>query len=175
MEELEEADAAWAKKYFRDEVYPILTPLAVDASHPFPQVLNKSHDLIVRARKPGTEEPLYAVVQVPRVIPRFILLPREKGEAGAWNYIYLAALIKAHIAELFPGLELEDVRAFRITRNSDLYIDEEEAENLLRTIEQGLRRSSRGNVVRLEVEEDCPTDFEQWLTERFNPDGNGCL
>ena len=160
-------DAEWARSFFQREVFPVLTPLAVDASHPFPQVLNKSHNLIVRARKPGNEDPLYAVVQVPRVIPRFIPLPREKQENEPWDYIYLAALIKAHISELFPGLELEDVHAFRITRNSDLYIDEEEAENLLRTIEQELRRSSRGNVVRLEVEVDCPKDFQDWLLERF--------
>ena len=157
---LDWAEAAWARKFFREEVYPILIPLAVDASHPFPQVLNKSHNLFVRARKPGNEEPLFAVVQVPRVIPRFISLPRENGERSSWNYIYLAALIKARIGELFAGMELEDVHAFRITRNSDLYIDEEEAENLLRTIEQELRRSSRGNVVRLEVESDCPVDFK---------------
>ena len=167
VEKLTGADVEWTRKFFVEQVYPILTPLAVDASHPFPQVLNKSHDLIVRARKPGTEDPLYAVVQVPRVIPRFILLPREKGETGSWNYIYLASLIKAHIGELFPGLELEGVHPFRVTRNSDLYIDEEEAENLLRSIEQGLRRSSRGNVVRLELEADCPADFEEWLCERF--------
>jgi polyphosphate kinase len=161
------ADAEWAQTFFRKEVFPVLTPLAVDASHPFPQVLNKSHNLIVRARKTGNEDPLYAVVQVPRVIPRFIPLPRGKGENEPWNYIYLASLVKAHISELFPGLELEDVRAFRVTRNSDLYIDEEEAENLLRSIEQELRRSSRGNVVRLEVEADCPADFQEWLLERF--------
>jgi len=161
------ADAEWAQQFFRKEVFPVLTPLAVDSSHPFPQVLNKSHNLIVRARKPGNEDPLYAVVQVPRVIPRFIPLPREKQEHEPWDYIYLAALIKVHISELFPGLELEDVHAFRITRNSDLYIDEEEAENLLRTIEQELRRSSRGNVVRLEVEADCPKEFQDWLVERF--------
>ena len=164
---LDKKEAEWMRTYFRNEVYPILTPLAIDASHPFPQVLNKSHDIIVRARKPGTDDPLYALVQVPRVIPRYILLPREKGEAGEWNYIYLAALIKAHVAELFPGLELEEVHAFRITRNSDLYIDDEEAENLLRTIEQELRRSARGNVVRIEVESDCPPDFQEWLLERF--------
>ncbi|MGA3170488.1 MAG: polyphosphate kinase 1 [Chthoniobacteraceae bacterium] len=161
-------DAEWLRTYFRNEVFPILTPLAVDASHPFPQVLNKSHNIIIRARKPGNEDPLYAVVQVPRVIPRFILLPREKGDTASWDYIYLASLIKAHVGELFPGLELEAAHAFRITRNSDLYIDEEEAENLLRSIEQGLRRSSRGNIVRIELESDCTDDFEQWLCERFN-------
>jgi polyphosphate kinase len=163
---LEEKAAQWVRDYFRKEVFPTLTPLAVDASHPFPQVLNKSHNLIIRARKPGNEDPLYAVVQVPRVVPRYIALPREAD--GPWNYIYLADLVKVHISELFPGLELEDVRAFRVTRNSDLYIDEEEAENLLRTIEQSLRRSSRGNVVRIEVEADCPEDFQEWLLDRFN-------
>jgi len=162
------ADAEWTRTFFRNEVYPILTPLAVDASHPFPQILNKSDNLFIQARKTGNEDPLHAVVQVPRVIPRFIPLPREKGETGPWNYIYLSALIKAHIAELFPGLELEGVHAFRITRNSDLYIDEEEAENLLRTIEQELRRSSRGNAVRLEIEADCPPSFQEMLLDRFN-------
>jgi len=160
-------DAEWARTFFQKEVFPVLTPLAVDASHPFPQVLNKSHNLIIRARKPGNEDPLYAVVQVPRVIPRYIPLPREKQENEPWDFIYLASLIRQHISELFPGLEIEGVHPFRITRNSDLYIDEEEAENLLRTIEQELRRSSRGNVVRLEVAGDCPKDFQDWLLERF--------
>ena len=78
-------------------------------------------------------------MQVPRVTPRLVALPRAKGETAPWHYIYLSSLIKANIADLFPGLILEEVHAFRITRNSDLYIDEEEAENLLRTIEQELR------------------------------------
>src|SRR5438067_4847020 len=112
----------WAHRYFLNEVFPVLTPLAVDASHPFPQVVNKSHNIIVRARKPNVEEPLYAIVQVPRVVPRLIALPRAKGDNEPWDYIYLAELIKAHIAELFPGLVIEGVHAFRSTRNSDLYI-----------------------------------------------------
>src|SRR6185312_11405652 len=131
--------AAWARRYFQDEVFPLLTPLAVDASHPFPQLLNKSHNLLVRAKAQRGGEPLHAIVQVPRVVPRLIAMPRNKGEP--WDYIYLASLIKQHIGELFPGLILDGVHAFRVTRNSDLYIDEEEAENLLRTIEQELRRS----------------------------------
>src|SRR5437764_6133254 len=128
--------AAWAKSYFQEEVFPMLTPLAVDASHPFPQLLNKSHNLLVRARAHQGGEPLLAIVQVPRVVPRLILMPRGKGDDEPWDYIYLASLIKHYIAELFPGLILDGVHAFRVTRNSDLYIDEEEAENLLRTIEQ---------------------------------------
>jgi len=105
---------------------------------------------------------------VPRVVPRLILMPRGKGADEPWEYIYLASLIKQHIGELFPGLILDGVHAFRVTRNSDLYIDDEEAENLLRTIEHELRRSSRGNAVRLEVEADCPKDFLSLLLEFFN-------
>jgi polyphosphate kinase len=160
--------AAWARRYFQEEVFPMLTPLAVDASHPFPQLLNKSHNLLVRARAHRNGEALLAIVQVPRVVPRLILMPRGKGEDEPWDYIYLASLIKHYIAELFPGLILDGVHAFRVTRNSDLYIDEEEAENLLRTIEQELRRSSRGNAVRLEVEADCPRDFRALLLAFFD-------
>src|SRR5712692_3526157 len=157
--------AAWARKYFQEEVFPMLTPLAVDASHPFPQLLNKSHNLFVQAKAQRGGEPLPAIVQVPRVVPRLIALPRSKDEP--WTYVYLASLIKQHIADLFPRLILDGVHAFRVTRNSDLYIDDEEAENLLRTIEQELRRSSRGDAVRLEVEADCPKEFRDLLLEFF--------
>ena len=165
--ELTGSDADWALDYFLKEIFPVLTPLAVDASHPFPQVLNKSSNLIVRARKPAEDEPLFAIIQVPKVVPRMICLPRRKGEDESWNYIYLSALIKHNIGRLFPSLILDDVHVFRITRNSDLYIDEEEAENLLRTIEQELQRANKGNAVRLEVREDCPEEFQQFLLERF--------
>src|SRR3989442_10199363 len=168
MTELSARRAAWAHKYFQEEVFPLLTPLAVDASHPFPQLLNKSHNLLVRAKTQRGGEQLHAIVQVPRVLPRLIAMPRGKGEDEPWVYIYLASLIKQHIGELFPGLIPDGVHAFRVTRNSDLYIDEEEAENLLRPIEQELRRSSRGNAVRLEVEADCPKDFRELLLKFFN-------
>ena len=164
VSELGSRRAAWARKYFQEEVFPMLTPLAVDAAHPFPDLLNKSHNLLVRAKTKRRGEPLLAIVQVPRVIPRLILTPRGQTEDEPWEYIYLASLIKQHIAELFPGLIIDAVHAFRVTRNSDLYIDEEEAENLLRTIEQELRRSSKGDAVRLEVEADCPKDFIELLT-----------
>src|SRR6266516_3364903 len=134
--------AAWAKRYFQEEVFPMLTPLAVDASHPFPQLLNKSHNLLVRARAHQGGESLLAIVQVPRVVPRLILMPRVKGDDEPWDYIYLASLIKHYIAELFPGLILDGVHAFRVTRNSDLYIDEEES--------------------------DCPRDFRDLLLAFFD-------
>jgi polyphosphate kinase len=167
MADLSAKRAAWARRYFQQEVFPMLTPLAVDASHPFPQLLNKSHNLLVRARAKKGGEPMHAIVQVPRAVSRLIHMPRgEKGD-DSWNYIYLASLIKQHVADLFPGLILDGVHAFRVTRNSDLYVDEEEAENLLRSIEQELRRSSRGNAVRLEVEADCPKDFSDLLLDFF--------
>ena len=166
--ELPAKRAAWAHRYFLEEVFPMLTPLAVDASHPFPHLLNRSHNLLVRAKTRRRGEPLHAIVQVPRVVPRLILMPRGKGEDEPWEYIYLASLIKQHIGELFPGLILDDAHAFRVTRNSDLYIDDEEAENLLRSIEQELRRSSRGDAVRLEVEADCPKDFLELLLRFFD-------
>ena len=127
MTELSAKRAAWMHKYFQEEVFPMLTPLAVDASHPFPQLLNKSHNLLIRAKTQRGGEQLHAIVQVPRVLPRLIAMPRGKGDDEPWVYIYLASLIKQHIGELFPGLILDGVHAFRVTRNSDLYIDEEEA------------------------------------------------
>src|SRR5438045_7748634 len=140
--------AAWSRKYFQEEVFPMLTPLAVDASHPFPDLLNKSHNLLVRAKTKRRGEPLFAIVQVPRVIPRLILAPRQ-GDDEPWDYIYLASLIKQHLDELFPGLILDAVHAFRVTRNSDLYIDDEEAENLLPTIESEYSSTRTGREVRL--------------------------
>ena len=160
--------AAWAHRYFQQEVFPMLTPLAVDASHPFPQLLNKTHNLLVRVKAGRGGEPLHAIVQVPRAVSRLILMPRGKQADEPWEYIYLASLIKHHIGELFPGLIIEGAHAFRVTRNSELYIDEEEAENLLRTIEHELRRSSRGDAVRLEVETDIPKDFLDLLLEFFD-------
>jgi len=168
MAELPAKRAAWAHRYFQQEVFPMLTPLAVDASHPFPHLLNRSHNLLVRAKAQRGGEPLHAIVQVPRAVSRLIALPRGKGADEPWEYIYLASLIKQRIGELFPGLIIDEVHAFRVTRNSDLYIDDEEAENLLRSIEQELRRSSRGNAVRLEVEADCPKDFLELLLRFFN-------
>src|SRR5438046_2089485 len=146
----------------------MLTPWAVEARPPCPHLLNRSHNLLVRAKTRRRGEPLHAIVQVPRVVPRLILMPRGAGANEPWEYIYLASLIKQHIGELFPGLILDGVHAFRVTRNSDLYIDDEEAEKLLRTIEQELRRSSRGNAVRLEVEPDCPKDFLELLLRFFD-------
>jgi polyphosphate kinase len=159
-------DQTWATNYFREEVFPVLTPLAVDASHPFPQLQNKSHNLFLRLRRPErSTEALHAVVAIPRVLPRLVRIPHPK--TNEWHYILIQNLIQNHIHDLFPGLEVEQVYGFRITRNSDLYIDEEEAENLLRTIEDELRKRARGNAVRLEIESGCPPDMRRVLLDIF--------
>jgi len=163
---LNKQDHAWATAYFRDEVFPVLTPLAVDASHPFPQLQNKSHNLFLRLKRPERPtEILHAVVAIPRVLPRLVRIPHPKTQE--WHYILIQNLIQNHIHDLFPGLTVEQVYGFRLTRNSDLYIDEEEAENLLRTIEDELRKRARGNAVRLEVEHGCPPDMRRALLDIF--------
>jgi polyphosphate kinase len=156
----------WVTRYFRDEVFPVLTPLAVDASHPFPQLQNKSHNLFLRLQRPERPgEVLHAVVQIPRVLPRLVRIPHP--DEHQWHYILIQNLIQNHVQDLFPGLKVEQVYGFRITRNSDLYIDEEEAENLLRTIEDELRKRARGNAVRLEIEHGCPQDMRWVLLDIF--------
>src|SRR5205814_7033245 len=119
--ELSPKRAAWAHRYFQQEVLPMLTPLAVDASHPFPHLLNRSHNLLVRAKTRRRSEPLHAIVQVPRVVPRLILMPRGTGENETWEYIYLASLIKQHIGELLSVLILAGVHALLVTWNSVRY------------------------------------------------------
>jgi polyphosphate kinase len=163
---LSKSDQAWATQYFREEVFPVLTPLAVDASHPFPQLQNKSHNLFLKLKRlDRASESLHAVVAIPRVLPRLVRIPHPKTDE--WHYILIQNLIQNHIHDLFPGLEVEQVYGFRITRNSDLNIDEEEAENLLRTIEDELRKRARGNAVRLEIEAGCPADLRHVLLDIF--------
>jgi polyphosphate kinase len=164
---LSKTDQAWATNYFREEVFPVLTPLAVDAGHPFPQLQNKSHNLFLRLKRSEktSDTLLHAVVAIPRVLPRLVRIPHPKTDE--WHYILIQNLIQNHIQDLFPGLEVEQVYGFRITRNSDLYIDEEEAENLLRTIEDELRKRARGNAVRLEIEHGCPLDMRRVLLDIF--------
>jgi polyphosphate kinase len=163
---LSESDRTWASDYFRKEVFPVLTPLAVDASHPFPQLQNKSHNLFLSLQHPDRPtELLHAVVQIPRVLHRLVRIPHPNPQE--WHYILIQNLIESHVHDLFPGLKVEQVYGFRLTRNSDLYIDEEEAENLLRTIEDELRKRSRGNAVRLEVERGCPAEMRRALLEIF--------
>src|SRR5205085_20335 len=140
-------------------VFPALTPLAVDPGHPFPHLRNKSINIVVTLRKEGARrrsqrETSLAVVQVPAVLGRLVALPPSNGVGRA--FIPLEALIAAHVGDLFPGYVAKQTAPFRVTRNSDLTVDEDESEDLLSTIQEELRRRERGAAVRLEIDASAP-------------------
>jgi polyphosphate kinase len=144
---------------FHNEVFPILTPIAIDPGHPFPQVRNKSLNLGVMFMREGEHEPGFGVVQVPSVLPRLLSVSgiRTKGGQPATRaFVLLEDLIARHVSTIFPGVRIKGVYVFRVTRNFDIEIDEEEADDLLQSIQQELRRRERGNAVRLEVAGDPP-------------------
>jgi polyphosphate kinase len=153
--DLDPADRAWLENYYRTQVRPVLTPLAIDPAHPFPQLLNKSLNLIVRLEmeKDGKMLKHMAVVQIPRVRSRMVKLPRTDSRQ---DYVFLGRLIGHHLADLFPGTRILGHWAFRVTRNSELYIDEEEIGNLLNAVERELHNRRKGDAVRLEIAHDCP-------------------
>lgn len=153
-EQLSPSSLALLDERFHSEVFPILTPIAIDPGHPFPHVRNKSLNLGVMFSREGEIEPGFGVVQVPMMLPRLLEVPGVKNEAGVpvrYAFVLLEDLIARHVGTIFPGVRLKGVYAFRVTRNFDLEIDEEEAQDLLQTIQQELRRRERGAAVRLEV------------------------
>jgi len=151
-------------QFFEKTVYPVLTPIAVDPSHPFPQLLNKSLNVIVELEGDGLETDI-AVVQAPRILPRVVPFSQTKNGD---DYVFLGNIIQEHVGTLFKGVTVKGAHLFRITRNSNLYFDEEEAQNLLHAIEEELRKVKRGAAVRLEVQDDCPDRVVNRLLEIFN-------
>src|SRR5262249_24237845 len=140
-EALGESQRRAAHDYFRRNVFPVLTPLAVDPSHPFPFLSNLSTSLGVTVRTPGSDERLFPRVKVPDTFPQWVALP-EEGEdaAGRASFVRLSDVIRNHLAELFPGMEVIESMLFRITRNIHVELDDDEPpENLVRFVEEGLR------------------------------------
>ncbi len=168
-DQLTKEEKQYYAKYFEKSVYPVLTPLAVDPFHPFPHLLNKSLNVVVELEGNDLSTNL-AVVQVPRILPR--LLTYKAGDKGLYRYIFIGNLIQVQVASLFHGVKVKGAYQFRVTRNSDLYLDEEETDNLLKTIEHELRHRSRGNAVRLEVQQDCPRHIADQLLQTFNLTGD---
>src|SRR5271165_1667339 len=162
--ELTKEERQYYTKHFEKSVYPVLTPLAVDPFHPFPHLLNKSLNVAVELEGADLSTNL-GVVQVPRILPG--LLPYKAGEKGMYRYIFIGNLIQAHVGSLFHGVKVKGAYQFRVTRNSELYLDEEETDNLLKTIEHELRNRSRGAAVRLEVQKDCPRHVADQLLQTF--------
>ena len=163
-----------SKQYFQAQVFPALTPLAIDQGHPFPHLRNKSLNLAVllqregrgrgRRRKDPAGASSLAVVQVPGVLRRLVSIPAAGGKA----FLLLEELIAMHVGELFPGYKVERTAPFRVTRNWDLNVDEDESEDLLSTIQDELRRRDRGAAVRLELDASAPESLARLLVEALN-------
>ena len=167
-----EAQRAWVKEYFDQQVRPLLTPIGLDPAHPFPQVSNKSLNFIVSlsgkdAFGRGTA---IAIVKAPRVLPRVIELPAHLTRGGGQSFCLLSSVIHAHMEEMFTGRDVLAYSQFRVTRDSDLWVDEGEVKNLRQALKGELQGRQFGTAVRLEVAKNCPAELSQFLLDQFNLD-----
>ena len=169
-EEWNDEQKAWLSEYFDEQVVPVLTPLTFDPSRPFPRILNKSLNFIVRlhGRDAFGRRRHRGMVQAPRSLPRIIELPEHLSKSDEHNYVFLSTIIRMHVDRLFPGLEVDGCYQFRVTRNSDLYIDEEEVSDLVRALEGQLEASRYGAAVRIEIGHECPEDLQEFLLDHFS-------
>ncbi|WP_066260005.1 polyphosphate kinase 1 [Hydrogenophaga flava] len=166
-----ERDAAqrrWVKAFFEREVQPLLMPVGLDPAHPFPQVANKSLNFIVRlkGRDAFGRENEVAIVKVPRVLPRYVRLPGPKGSKKT-VFVSISSLIRSHLDDLFPGRQVTEFSQFRVTRHSDLAVDEEEVKNLRTALRVGLQHRHYGEALRLEVSAGCSEFLSSFLLEQF--------
>ncbi len=159
--------AEWLAAYFIREVEPVLSPLALDPARPFPKILNKSLNfaIVVEGEDGFGRNSGLAVVQTPRSLPRLIQLPTELGSR---SFVFLGTIVEAFISHLFPGMHVRGCYQFRVTRNSDLFVEQEEVDDLLRAIEGELASRSFGDAVRLEVAHDCPEEIVGYLRDQFD-------
>jgi len=160
----------WLRTYFLEQVVPVLTPLTFDPSRPFPRVLNKSLNFIVRLNGKDAfgRRRHRGMVQAPRSLPRIIRLPDHLSAPDRHHYVFLSSIIRVHVAKLFPGLSVEGCYQFRVTRNSNLYVDDEEIGDLVHALEGQLAASRHGAAVRLEVSHECPPDLQEFLLDHFS-------
>ena len=164
--DLSDENKEWLDIYFSQKVQPVLTPLAVDPTKAFPLILNKSLNVIAKVQRKGRHgiEDRLCIVQVPRIIPRLVQLPHGNSKH---EYVFLADVISHYIEKLFPGNQIMGSWRFRVTRNSELYVDEEDANNILKAVENELRNRRKGDAVRLEVDLDTPEDLASELLEKL--------
>lgn len=169
--ELNQKQRNYLDSYFEEQIFPVLTPLAVDPSHPFPYISNLSLNLAVVLKNPDTEEEFFARVKVPKVLPRFLPLPpdlgiRQDGQTVHWSGVPLEQAIAHNLESLFPGMNIQEYHPFRITRDADLELEEDEAEDLLLAIEQELRKRRMGGTpVRLEIKSQTPESVRYRLLQ----------
>jgi polyphosphate kinase len=168
-EELDDEARSFAKDYFQREVDPLLTPISIDPAHPFPRVLNKALclALLLRAKRRSSGPQVLGVVTVPRALPRFVRLPAPEGK---YHYLLLQDLIAQHLSGMYRGYEVLAHASFRVTRNSNLYFEEEEARSLLETIRVELHNRRKGDAVRLEIETGADPEIVERLRVNFELD-----
>ncbi|MEI6146214.1 MAG: polyphosphate kinase 1 [Methylococcales bacterium] len=164
-----ESQQKWLAKYFNDELLPILTPVGLDSAHPFPRILNKSLNFIISltgkdafGRNSGR-----AILQAPRSLPRVIQLPAEETQSGPYDFVFLSSIIHAFVNELFNGMTVKGCHQFRVTRNSDFFVDDDAIDDLLLAVQGELAMRNYGNEVRLELDAACPDDTVNFLLDRF--------
>ena len=165
-----EAQAAWLADYFSREVEPVLSPLALDPARPFPKILNKSLNfaIVVEGEDGFGRNSGLAVVQAPRSLPRLIRLP---DELGSRHFVFLGTIVEAFVSKLFAGMRMRGCYQFRVTRNSDLFVEQEEVDDLLRAVEGELASRRYGDAVRLETAHDCPEEILAYLLGQFATHG----
>ncbi len=161
----------WIKQYFFREMMPVLTPIGLDPAHPFPRVFNKSLNFAVElsGRDAFGRDSQRAIVQAPRMLPRVIKLP-EGIAGGEHDFVFLTSILHQHVGELFSGMEVRGYYQFRLTRNSDLFVDDEEIKNLRLALQGELPQRHLGDAVRLEIADNCPEDTLQFLATQFELD-----
>ncbi|MBT9589498.1 MAG: polyphosphate kinase 1 [Thiobacillus sp.] len=164
-----ETQAAWIRDYFFRELMPVLTPVGLDPSHPFPRVLNKSLNFAVElsGRDAFGRNSGAAVVQAPRALPRVIRMPEDIAGCE-YGFVFLSSILHAHVDALFAGMKVEGCYQFRVTRNSDLFVDDEETKNLRQALQGELPQRNFGAAVRLEVADNCSPSMAAFLLEQFN-------
>ena len=158
----------WLAEFFHRELEPILTPIGLDPAHPFPRIINKNLTFIVtlKGKDAFGRNSGMAVVQAPRALPRVVRLPPDRAD-GPDHFVFLSSIIHAHVDELFPGMKAVGCYQFRVTRNSDLFVNEEAVEDLLQALEGELSSRRFGDAVRLELVDDCPREVGRFLADQF--------
>jgi polyphosphate kinase len=167
-EEWSAAQRQWIRDYFFRELLPVLTPIGLDPAHPFPRVLNKSLNFAVEleGRDAFGRSSRAAIVQAPRALPRLIRLP-PAVDGAEYSFVFLSSILHAHVGELFSGMHVEGCYQFRVTRNSDLFVDEEEIKNLHTALQGELLHRHFGDAVRLEVADNCSERMVEFLLQQF--------
>ena len=164
-----DAQRLWLEQHFETEIVPVLSPTTLDPTRPIPRILNKSLNFIVslQGRDAFGRQCHRAIVQAPRSLPRLIQLPAGLCDGREWSFVFLSSVIHAFVDHLFGGIEITGCYQFRVTRNSDLYVDDEDVDDLLRALEGELFESRYGDAVRLETAHDCPDELVSYLLEHF--------